>query len=397
MMRDDPFARLGAPSQNALLVDDEAWTEDELEPRPWDPHGYGLKGSVTLISGPPSALKSSLVLAWAVAKALGRPHGKFCPTTAGKVIVYNVEDNILEQRRRLSAVLRQFDAIPADIADKVIRVSPTQIGTLFGHENETGELFPTPAMNRLRQLIADRKPDMLIADPFVELHEEDENDNTALRRILAEFRSLAAEFKIVVILVHHTRKGAATPGDIDAARGASAIIGAAKIVFTLFPMSDEEAVSFAMPRDRQSRARYVRLDDGRQNYAEIENARWYEAIGYKLDNGDTVAALVPWEPPDMWDGIPTSVACKIIDEIDAGLPNGQRYSNANAAGRRAAFHVVIKRADGHITEKQARKAIQTWIDNQVLVERAYDDPVVRKTRQGLFANPARRPGENLRQ
>jgi hypothetical protein len=242
-------------------------------------------------------------------------------------------------------------------------------------------------MTRLRQIIDDRKPDMLIADPLVELHEEEENDNTALRRIIAEFRSLAAEFNIVVIFVHHTRKGAVIPGDIDAARGASAIIGGAKIVLTLLPMSDADAELFGMPRDRRSRSRYVRLDDGRQNYAAIEDARWYQAVAYKLDNGDTVAALVPREPPDMWEEIPTFLACQIIDEIDAGMPNGQRYSNANAADERAAYPIV----DGHMTERQARKAVKTWIDNQVLSERDHKDPVTKKFCVGLFANPPADP------
>jgi len=69
-------------------------------------------------------MKSSLILAWAVAIALDKPHGDFRPTAPGKCIIYNVEDDKIEQRRQLSTMLRQFEALPRDISGKVIRVGP---------------------------------------------------------------------------------------------------------------------------------------------------------------------------------------------------------------------------------------------------------------------------------
>jgi RecA-family ATPase len=124
-------------------------------------------------------MKSSLMLAWACAKALGKPHGDFRPTETGIAVVYNVEDDREEQRRRLSAVLRQFDAVPADIRGKIIRTGPRGVGTLFRSDGETGKIKETSAMAGLRALIAERRPDMLIADPLVELHTAEENSNTA--------------------------------------------------------------------------------------------------------------------------------------------------------------------------------------------------------------------------
>ncbi len=82
----------------------------ELPPRPWVAPGYALRGAVTIVAGPPSALKSSLMLAWGCAVALGQRHGRFIPNAAEAAVIYNVEDDATEQRRRLSAALRQFDA-----------------------------------------------------------------------------------------------------------------------------------------------------------------------------------------------------------------------------------------------------------------------------------------------
>ena len=106
----------------AIWVDDGDWDEALLPVRPWAVPGYALRGAVTLVVGPPSAKKSTLMLTWGCAFALGRPHGYFGPTESGTVVIYNCEDNRDEQRRRLSAVLRQFEAEPADIravADQV--------------------------------------------------------------------------------------------------------------------------------------------------------------------------------------------------------------------------------------------------------------------------------------
>ena len=378
------------PAPEALWVDDDTWAEADLPTRRWLVPGFALRGAITVLAGPPSAMKSSLTLAWAAAVALGRDHGRFRPAEAAAVIVYNVEDDADEQRRRLSAALRQFDAEPADIRGRVIRAGPGGVGTLFARD-AAGMLRPSAAMARLRELIAERRPALLIADPLVELHAEDENDNNSLRAVIAAFRALAAEFDMAVILVHHVRKGAMTPGDPDAARGASAIVGAARIVVTLVPMSEDDARAFGLPEDRKTRSRYARLDDAKQNYAGIEDAQWLEKSLYTLENGETVPAAVPWSPPDIWAAISTTVANAILDDIDAGMPDGRKYSDHNTAKDRAAWLIVAQHVPS-LTEKQCRDVVATWVRNDVLRVVQYADPVDRKPRQGLVLNPARRPG-----
>jgi hypothetical protein len=375
----------------AFWVDDDTWIEAELPCRPWVAPGYMLRGGVAIIAGPPSAMKSSLMLAWACAVALGHAHGRFRPVNPGTVIVYNVEDDQTEQRRRLSAVLRQFDVLPGDIADKVVRVGPVRIGTLF-HAAENGRLTPTEGFQRLRNLIAERRPTTLIADPLAELHAADENDNTGLRAVIAEFRTIATEFNIAVVLVHHTRKGGVAPGDPDSARGASSIIGAARIVQTITGMSEDDAKAFGIAEDRKTRSRYIRLDDAKQNYAGLDDPAWYEKVLYTLANGEIVPAAVPWSPPDVWASIPVAVANVILNEIESGLDDGKRrYSDAPRAGDRAAWRVAQRHVPS-LTEEQARRIITTWRTNKVLRVVEYDDPDDRRKRQGLALNPARRPG-----
>ena len=63
-------------------------------------------------------------------------------------------------------------------------------------------------MARLETLIEEIRPVMLVVDPLAELHNCEENDNTALRSVIAKFRELAVRFEMAVVILHHTRKGA---------------------------------------------------------------------------------------------------------------------------------------------------------------------------------------------
>jgi hypothetical protein len=390
-MQDDAFAAYDAQRARsaAIWVMDTAWTEADLPQRRWVAPKYALRGAVTVIAGPPSAMKSSLMLAWGCAVALGRQHGHFRPREPGKAVLYNVEDGADEQRRRLSAALRQFDASPADIAGKVVCIGPLEAGMLF--VDGDGEILPTPLMARLREIITERRPDLFVADPFAELHGLDENSNTGVRAVIAQFRALAVEFDMAVILVHHTRKGTLEPGDPEILRGGSAIVGGGRSIFTLLPMGEKDAEVLGSPTDRKSRSRFVRLDDAKLNYADIAEAVWYEKTLYTLGNDEIVPAAVPWKAPDIWQAISTTVANKVLDEIDAGLDGGHRYSTAPSATGRAAWRVVQRHIPS-FTEPQARAVIKTWLKNGVLVREDYQDAAEGKKRQGVRVDNAKRPG-----
>jgi hypothetical protein len=276
-----------------LWCDTDDWVEADIPKRPWIAPGRPLRGSVTLVTGPPSGMKSSLMLAWGCSLALGIDCGRFHPVTAGASIVYNVEDNATEQRRRLSAAARQFGAKPADIAGKVIRTGPSGVGTLLTRD-DAGRVHFTPAMNRLEHLIIQHKVDVLFVDPLSELHTSEENDNGAMRVIVARFRELAVKYNIAVCILHHTRKGGAgSAGDLDIARGASAIIGAVRVALTLCGMSEDDAKAFGLPIDTLARSHYVRLDDAKQNYAAVLDAEWFEKVPHPLDNGEACPQQSP--------------------------------------------------------------------------------------------------------
>jgi hypothetical protein len=68
-----------------------------------------------------------------------------------------------------------------------------------------------------------------------------------------------------------------------------------------------------------------------------------------------VRTVERWDPPDNFAGVGGATWNTIIDEFDAGMPNGQRFSGANNTTDRAGWRVVVRDLDRH--EKQARAVI----------------------------------------
>lgn len=325
--------RMGSGSAKpAIWAQSGAWDEQAIPQRAWLARGYLLRGSVSVLAGVGSAGKSSLCVAQAVALALGARYGRFIPADLPdgemlgaprrKVLLYNVEDDDDEQRRRLSAALRQFGASPADIAGHVIRCGPASIGTLLEREAFSGAVGYTEAWHALERLLVQEKPDLVVLDPLVELHTAEENDNTALRSVIAHLRGIAQRHGCAVMLVHHTRKGAEA-GDMEGIRGAGSIVGAARVALTCAPMSAADADSLGIPSDL--RRRFFRVDNAKANYSPCGEAAWHELAEYELDNGDYVAAAVPWSPKEGAGTGSAGVAPEALALLEADVARGTEH------------------------------------------------------------------------
>ena len=314
---------LSVPYDSEFETVTPGWIEQDIPKRPWLARGYFLRGSVTILAGPGSAGKSSLAIGWATAAALGRPWHRFTPATPLRVLLYNVEDDPDEQRRRFSAALRQFDRTPADLKGQIFGVQPKNIGTLVNYDPQSRDCQGTKLMFALEDAIRAFRPNVLMLDPLVELHDGEENDNTGMRAIIAFFRTIAQTYDLAVLILHHTRKGSGNgAGEQDIFRGAGSSVAAARVALTVLPMTPDEAKEFNVHEDL--RRQYVRVDSAKANYTPASAAEWFQLIEYDLDNTDAVAAVVPWFPPteaplepERQDELATAVADGI---------NGEPYS-----------------------------------------------------------------------
>lgn len=378
------------PGTKAIWITDDVWDEAHLPLRPWVAKGYLMRGSVSLAAGMGSAGKSSLGVAWAIALVLGRRWSRFRPAGPEIVSIYNVEDDDDEQKRRISATLRQFKAAPAALKGRLHRLGPTNVGTLIERDPQTNKLRFTDAMGELIAHIEAVRPGVLILDPLIELHNADENDNTALRAVMATLRALAIRFKMAVLLVHHARKGSAgAAGDPDMIRGAGAIVGAARIAITVSTMTEEEADDMNVPADERSL--YFRADGAKQNYARIEQAEWFKRVEYELGNGEPVAATEPWRPPNVWRDTPTTSVNEVLDRIELGFEPGVLFAatkRGNGSRRWAGFPVMDVLG---VNEAQAKTMIETWLRDGLLEEREFIHPHRREKAMGVRVNLTKRP------
>jgi hypothetical protein len=365
----------------------EAWNEDAIPPRPWIAPGYLMRGSVTVISGPGSAGKSSLMVGWATALAIGCAFHGMSASTPMRVATYNVEDDGNEQKRRFSAMLQRMGCTHSQLGGRLAILGPARVGTLLHAARDGTLLVNTPVMDRLEAFVKEFRPDVLMLDPFVELHAAEENDNTAIRAVMARFRAMAIEHNMAVVLLHHSRKGTTDPGDPDTVRGASSIIGAARVAQTINRMAPEEAEGFGIQKEK--RRNYFRLDGAKSNYAAIEEAKWFELQVCRLANGDGVAVAWPWQPPSLFSDLSVTQTNAALDRIAAGYAPGVPYRPNQRGGASPRWVGNVLMSEG-LTEEQAKQIIAVWLRTGLLFETTYKDHES-KMRPGILVDDAKRP------
>lgn len=366
----------------------EAWDEAAIPQRPWVAKGYLMRGCVSVLSGPGSAGKSSLTNLWCVSLGSGRNVGGFYPAGRCRVMTYNVEDDRWEQQRRFSAVFRSRGVRAADVMDHLRILGPEDVGTLLTFDRDDQALVDTEVMKRLEEAVEAFRPDVLFLDPFVELHGADENDNTAVRIVMAKLRTLAKRFNMAVCVLHHTRKGVFAPGDPDSLRGASAIVGAARVVLTMAVMTTDEAKSFEVP-EHKHRA-FFRVDGAKSNYAPIEDAEWFERFEVDLANGEAVAACRPWKAPALFAKHTPDQINLCLDRIAAGPTPGTLYGPTQKGGStRWVGNAVIEMLGAN--QDAAGRIVSKWLETGLLFTRIYTDEKQRKDLNGVYVRNDQRP------
>jgi hypothetical protein len=371
------------PKNSPLWVDAGEWTPGAIPPRPWLVPGYLMRGSVSILSGQGAGGKSSLVVRWTVAMATGDAVGEFAPKAPMVCVNYNVEDDQDEQLRRYTAALMAVKKTPRDVAGRVIRCGPHDVGTLFERDNNTGRVLPTIAMERLEAMIVETGAQCLICDPLAELHNAEENDNTAMRSVVAAFRGLAKRLGIAVMVLHHDRKGNNTPGDMDRMRGASAVSGAVRVALTLSTMSQEEAEKFGIPAEH--RRRHFRLDGAKSNYAPVQDAEWWRLDGIEIENGETVAACSPWTPPSPTASMDMADCCAALRKLHDGRDGYPYAEQTRNTGDGWGGSVLTAMG---MTPAQAKYLLSQWVKEGVLTVEECPSPRG-KTRLGYVVNMAR--------
>jgi len=366
---------------------------EPIKPRQWLLARCFCRSFLSGLVAPGDAGKTTLRLTQAIELATGRKLLGHHIYQRCRVLVLSLEDDREELRRRLAAICKHHEIDPAELKGWLFCRDLKRVKLATRDKN--GERQAGPLESMLRRAIARTRCDLLILDPFVKLHALAENDNADMDFVCEQLITIAQDCNIAVDSPAHTHKGAITAGDADARRGASAQRDAGRLDYTFTVMSEDEAEKFGIhPDERKS---FVRLDKAKANLTRAIKAEWFRLVSVSLGNatalypdGDDMQAIERWTPPETWGDVSSEALNAILNEMEAEMPAGRRYSGKPQAVDRAAWKVVQKYCPTK-TEAQCREMIREWIKAGVLFEAKYHDPVSRKEEWGLFVDRNKRP------
>ncbi len=267
------LARLqqASPSEEALPLVCVAQAPEPPEPIFANgpvPGGFGL------IVGADGIGKGWLILDILLSAALGRPMNvpAFRRTGTPLTTLYlSCEDDPRILRRRLDQIAHAAEVSPADWRDAERSgrlMFAADIPPLF--ITLPGSAIPaaTETLQTLEGRIRMSKADLCVIDPFAAaVLIQSENDNSALNAVAVMLRTLAQDTGCTILLAHHTSKAARDGADHHAARGGSALTGAARWVLRLVQeANDRTRLAAGVPKNSYGRllepVPLQRLDSG---------------------------------------------------------------------------------------------------------------------------------------
>jgi hypothetical protein len=175
---------------------------DEPDPaRRWLIEPLWTQQGVGTIGGLPKCWKSWLGLDVAVSVASGTPCLDTFPVTdPGGVLLYMAEDAAPLVKARLAGICRHRALDLAALPIDVITAASVRLDLAIDQR-------------RLAETVRRAAPRLLVLDPFVRLHQVNENQAGEVAAILGYLRALQRAHDLAIVVVHHARKnGGATGG-----------------------------------------------------------------------------------------------------------------------------------------------------------------------------------------
>lgn len=375
------------PSEQAVIVEQMAQPDLDATPlgtlnpraipqRQWVLGRRLIRKFVTLTVAPGGSGKSLLTMEEMIAVATGQPITGQDVHVTGPAWIYNNEDPLDELQRRIAAIFLHH-GIPFDGAvARDLHLNSGRDRRLLVATTLNGAVVQTPDVDALEAAIRRRGIVAMTIDPFVRVHQVEENDNAAIDFVADIFGRIADRTGCAFNLVHHTRKLPAgyenQNGNADTSRGAGSLVAAARVAHTVLPMSTSDAENLGIPAE--DRRWYVRLDDAKGNMAPPpDGATWFRWQSVALFNGplgtdgDEVGVLEPWDAPDVRALVGPSVAVAIWGEVN---DRWQAREPFGKIGERALSKHMVNNYG--LSKKTATALIDDWLKNGIVVWAKFD-------------------------
>lgn len=343
--------------------------------RQWLYGNHLIRKFLSATVSPGGVGKSSLELADAVAMASGQNLTGSAVSERLNVWYWNGEDPKEEIERRVLAICNHYNIDQGAIVDRLFLDSGRDMEIILAKETRDGAIIAEPIVGALIAAIREYKIDVLMIDPFVSAHRVSENDNNAIDRVAKTFSRIAELTGCAISLVHHSRKTGGAQVTAEDARGASALISAARSVRVLNQMTATEAAQAGITGNPRL---YFSVENGKGNLAPPADARiWFKMTSVPLGNndglieGDFVGVAVPWE----WTTASVSVSNATLRDVQDAIASGNFRSSdrSNTWVGRVVGDILGLNVDEDKDKKRIKQLLKDWIKEGYLREETAKD------------------------
>jgi RecA-family ATPase len=236
------------------------WWRDPatIPPREWLYGRHYIRRNIGASIGAGGRMKTSHGLFEAVEMACGRnlTTGEPLPGGPLRVLLLNAEEEQDELDRRLAGVCQRYGITKADLGGRLfvrsVRNEPLRLAVMARGVATLNQV----ALAKLEASLRQTKADVFMLDPWVSFHAVRENDNTDMDLVIKEgLGAIASKTNSAGEIFH--QPGKPKPGQaetaVEDARGASAIILAARSARVFNFMTPEEATKLGIAQDDRRR------------------------------------------------------------------------------------------------------------------------------------------------
>lgn len=346
------------------------WRDSALiPPRPWLYGRHLLRGQASVTVAPGGLGKSSLSIVEALAIITGRELlGDTVHKHGLSVWLFNLEDPRDELERRINAAMQHHSISGDDLGGRLFFDTGRERELCTAIQTREGATLIKPVFDDLARQIRARKIDVMVIDPFVSTHRLSENDNGAIDMVAKQWARLADSCNCAIELIHHTRKTNGEEATTEAARGASALLSAARSGRVLNRITAKERESAGIPATDFST--YFSVTRDKANLAPVGARQWRHMAEVHLANGDGVGVAEVWTWPDTFDDMTVKDLLAVQNAIHGKQP---RYSDQAGSDWVGVIVAKVLGLDKTSDRKRIKKMIEVWLKSGALVKAMYED------------------------
>lgn len=264
--------------------------EDKSKPpKPIVDDGLLLDGTILMIIAKAKHQKTFLAQNMAISIAFGSDFAGFKVPEEKKVLYLNAEGGRYPNRDRIQKMC-------SEQTSNLVMGYPSYLPINRDEE-----------FNHLIEMIQEEKPDVLILDPLKRFHDVDENSASQMGDIFGIIRNIIEEFKLSVIIIHHTGKVSSKGG-----RGSSVIMGEYDSCIEMTKQKDgNTSLKFDMRHVETPPAKQIRFNP---------NTFWFENQSGIVELIESAGGRMPKEHFFKLYGKPDSTTYKHIEKaVRSGL------------------------------------------------------------------------------